>query len=456
MEHSWALLCRCRAISRHAQFTLSSMPKASSGNGGTQSSNTIDMLGEAAAPGTSLGRLSEMLGICDTPRINFARRFASGSQVTRAGRQEPAIAVHGDPLPAFAEVVAAHPALDRAEWVRALEIAPAGALRNPRLKALLGGRFPIIEKDFELLALGELARHRLGQPRDDDSERVLIQLILGGLPDPESFGARFFERRKGEAQANRYCWNGDRLDRAHMRGAALHAAGNLVIDVLCQSRLDGAREAVKCCSRIGWKLISSCDEWKLFVERFRVAPEAAREFSVEAWVVSDWDNESDDKPVIGWSDLSMHWIRHRPGFLEGQVCKSSSSAPASIRGLVRDGWTSTAAFVDDGDVDWSIACKESGAKGSPVRLVNSISRGIGGCEGVVLLKGCMFGSAFPLPEMERLVHLFGADSWAVRFASDPDAAICPACGEVSLDLVDGGACEECGGDQDLDDDEDDD
>lgn len=432
------------------------MAKSSSVTGGPQPESTNDMLRDALDLNTPLARLSELLDFCDSPRIDFAKLLSAAAEAASATPKDPAIKVFENSSRDLAEVLAAHPGLDRAEWVRALEISPAGALRNPRLKSLLDGRIPIIEKDFELLALGELARHRLGAAQDEESERVLIRLILAGLPDPEPFGARFFDQRSREAQANRHCWNGNRLEFAYARGAALHAAGNLVIDVLCQSRLEGAREAVKRCSRVGWKLLSSCDEWKLFVERLRVAPEAAKEFLVEAWAVSDWDNDSDDKPVIGWADAGMHWIRHRPGFLEGQVCRSSSTAPESIRRLVRSGWTSTSAFIDDDDTDWSIDCEESGAEGAPARLINMISRGVGGSAGVVLLKGCAFGAAFPPSEMERLAHLFGSDSWAVRFAGDPDAAICRDCGEIALDLVDGGACEECGGERDQDDEEDDD
>lgn len=265
------------------------------------------MIEEARDPKTSLARLTEILDVCDQPRRNYAAAVKKISDHTlivtgslwrsdfedefqtcvSEGRAvliptlEPLVvataqldaSLSKQEFDDLAAAVASNPNLDREQWLRALEIAPRAAVSNPVLKLLLVERTPIIQRDYEVIALGILALHASGTRTNSSERDALVDIICAGLPEaPEPFGGVFSHlicskdgrlmtnlsseqdasiraavkaagvvghelshaskrgRILAAEPANRYCWDGDKV--WALRALAVHRAGRAVMDTL--------------------------------------------------------------------------------------------------------------------------------------------------------------------------------------------------------------------------------
>ncbi len=127
---------------------------------------------EARDPRTSLVRLTEILDVCDQPRRNYAadrKREALEAALARGEFRDLAMAV------------ASNPNLYRDQWVRALELAPQAAVRNPLMQLMIVGGTPIIQHDYEVVALGVLAACAMHTPPCSIEREALVDLICMGL-----------------------------------------------------------------------------------------------------------------------------------------------------------------------------------------------------------------------------------------------------------------------------------
>ena len=388
--------------------------------------STSELVREASDPKTHATRLSQLLDICDAPRREFARLVTAAltpkMQEARGERLAHAAsylenATHDHLL---GVALAGNPNLSREDWVRALEIEPAAAIRNPLFKLLVAQRVRIIERFHELLALGSLAKYATARPEDIDAPPALIELVCAGLPDLdtiENFGGNFGETGSGDmpvTAANRYCWNGDGL--WSFRAVAVHRAGVAVMDLLQRTTAEGAAEAICICEGVGDRLTCRSDRWNLNVGRIPFAPAAEEKFSYT--LITLYDNHK-DLDVVGWSGPDgVHWVREqRPGFHRGST---SEAMPRDIP---------IALHCTD--------CDLSGLGdgiGMEVRHgeVIMIWQGTEATRGCAYLEGCRIDASFPEEQLKRLTMLFGEDSDAVRFGRNPMQAICDECGEFDL------------------------
>ncbi len=438
---------------------------------------SADMLQTAGDPSTPLVVLSELLDICDARRMEFAAVVRSGSCDLDAARAK---LVGDPPSPRERELtrlVCAHTALDRGEWVRALELDPASALRSPALKRLLVDSLPVIKHDFELLALGELAQLCLRDAAHAEACQTMIGLIILGLPMPESYGGLIWDLPNMPADANRYCWAAEGDWHKERRGLALHLAGQGVIRALEASRCPGTAEAITQCESIGKKLIArdggyrggmgpfecypsgdngDCRE-KTYPIEIDIALPGARAFTETILVLAECDTVNLYDPVVGWLDGgSCNWVGTRPGFLSGPLHSSAHSAPERIRDLVLGGLAmTTMGVIPDPEGFEPRGAVRIDAQGN----VQLVAEGDfdGGWPRVVMLSDCTLDRPFPPDENSRVRELLGPDSWAARLAASPKQHLCRACGDVLLyGLGDDqfGVCGACGEDS-LDDEGDD-
>ena len=423
-------------------------------SGGSQEQQFIDaaLLREGADPSTPLGRLSELLDMCDKPRKEFAKLASETDVTVRDAFLKFEVALRENPATQLARIISANPSLDRAEWVRALEIAPATAVRNPILKQLLQQRGQVILEESELFGLGCLARHCATNAGDVEAESVLIELICGGLPEPERYGGVFLqfsnwtsegalETDPGLARAaNRYSRASARwID----RGLSIHAVGKVIVDVLSASKSDRSRAALAICNQFGRSLVRGTDEWQLYCGFLPFAPAGASNFTEELVTYAHDDFELEEHIVFGWRDGDSYgWVNYRPGFFSGIVHESADAAPEQIRQIVRESWRMTDWGDFDGEHEWAMRVDQEGGESRVVL----IGRGFG--SETAILRDCLLEKPFPKLEADRLAALFGADAWPARLARNPSAVICPECGEISGRLVgtihEAGECDACG------------
>lgn len=407
------------------------------------------LLAEAADPSTASARLSEMLRLCDAPRIEFAARRGypeiEGEAREQALEQLAGALRHPTRL-ALSERLAKHPKLDPALWIRALEISPASAVRNPLLKSLLVEGRPLLASEGDLLAVGRLAEHCLENPADTHAQSVLAELICMGLPQIERFGAMYLDIEPEALERHGLAMNPYGRGDAEWtsRGLSLHLIGNHVVDALERTGVERAREALLACERLGRQLVSVCDSWKIHCHVGHFSPAGEQRFTETLLMCAHEDWEHEEQAVVGWrQDDSWGWIDRRPGFFRGRVHDSALGAPRQLRSIVKHGWIMNTAGDFDGRADWSVQVSD---EDEGPRRVKMIARGV--AEQTVELKGCSMSRKFPAREIARLEALFGAGSWAVLFAKNPAAALCTECGELSGYLVptpgQPSECDSCG------------
>lgn len=414
-------------------------------------------LNEALNPGTPLARLIELLDMCDQPRRQYAAEiraigtidYSSAPKLLAAKERLDASAA-GNQQRELAEAVALNPNLDRQHWLRALEIAPHAAIRNPLLAFLLIQRRPIIVADHELVALGALASFAMSPSSGSAAMEALVEIICCGLPvQPETFGACFGEMGWMDLPAlpaNRYCWDG--AERWNMRSVAINDAGTAVMDALQASDHARAQEAVRLCESLALRLWDRSDRWKthLVTDRIPFAPAGHLEFSYVLHTLVREEYEHAEQEVIGWKakhSTGSVWHR-RPGFMSGRAM-SAGEDPVGRR------WESSDCDGTGDCNDLGILTSEDLAgleDGEDLNLndvlILEISEGYGAEDGCAELTGrCTFLDPFPKEEIDRLAGLFGANSFVVEFAKNPKRAICPDCGKPSMSLFASGSCD-CG------------
>jgi hypothetical protein len=401
------------------------------------SESTSDLLREASDPTTPATRLSELLDICDAPRREFAALV--GAALTKppwGGRAEGLEhansylkdAAHDG---ALAAALAGNPNLSREDWVRALEIAPAAAIRSPLLKLLLAQRIQIIESFWELAALGALAEYAIAHPEDAQAPLALVDLVCAGLQELvgfETYGGNFGEMEHSDmpvTAANRYCWNGDGL--WSFRAVAVHRAGIAVMDLLQRTTAEGAAEALSICDSLGSDLTRQC-KWRNWECGIPFAPATENKFTHELITLM----QGADIRVIGWSGPDgVHWVSSpRPGFRQGSASKALPKGFPSA-------WETTTCDLSGETNDLGIEVLD----GEVTMIFESSAATDYGC---AELRGCRIDKPFPKDQLKRLAMLFGEKSDAVRFGKCPKQSICDECGGVSLGWYVGEECGECG------------
>jgi hypothetical protein len=381
---------------------------------------TGELLREASDASTPAARLSDLLDKCDHVRRKYAEFInADMFEEARAHLQN---ATHDQ---ALADALAGNPNLSREDWVRALEIAPAAAIRNPLFKLLVVQRVRVIERPHELLALGALARHANARPEDTEAPLALIELVCAGLPDHETlemYGGNFGEHFHGlpETPANRYCWQGDEL----WEFRSIDRAGTAVIDCLQRVGGDRAMTALDLCDALGWHLGGFHENWRTYVRTMSFAPAGDTQFTYELITRRRDDDPWDE--VVGWQGPEgVRWVcSPRPGFLKGLPC-ATNEVPAKLANLFPL-WN-----MDYTTNDYEVQ-HENG-------LVTMVWQR-GGVDGLAELTGCRTDAPFPEAEIRRLEVLFGRDSPLVILAKDPTRANCAECGEFAPSET----CDECG------------
>ena len=401
---------------------------------------TAELLREASDASTPAARLSALLDECDHVRRKYAAIINGAWQIEpqaaydqnwharqdmfEEARAHLQNATHDQ---ALADALAGNPNLSREDWVRALEIAPAAAIRNPLFKLLVVQRVRVIEQPHELLALGALARHANARPEETEAPLALIELVCAGLPDHETlerYGGNFGEHghEMPETPANRYCWQGDEL--WDFRAIAIHRAGTAVTDCLQRVGGDRAMTALDLCDALGRYLGGYHENWKDYVWVVPFAPAGDDRFTYEL-IARHLDNELEDK-LVGWKGPEgVRWTcSPRPGFLKGSPCLASE-VPAKLA-KVSPWWR-----MDSGDDDYEVQFEDG--------LVTMVWQRAG-VHGLAELTGCQTDTRFPEAEIRRLERLFGKESPLVRFAKDPTRAFCADCEEFAPS----GTCGRCG------------
>jgi hypothetical protein len=423
---------------------------------------------EASDPLTSAGRLSAILDLADAPRIAYAEAYASARKKQRdckesleVGLKELAASTQqaaASGIDRLITAIASNPNLSRTDWLRAMEVAPSAAAKNPLAMLLLVERNPIVKEDFELLALGALAGHCISDPSDTVARDLLAELILAGLPVVEAFGSNFGEMDYGSlpcAAANRYRWPGDHL--WCLRAVAIHRAGNAVTDALSMTPDPRTSKALSACLELSRDFTTGeCERWRYFLNEVKIAPVGAARFTHTLLTRADPDDEYSAQDVVGWCDHgtppTYYWLERRPGFWPGMIHIQEHDLPNELREIGKYYLTTdTAPFgvandlsifrvpAADGETDDEEVVQDGDS-------VTMISEGQFGEDGVVLLvDGCEFGRSFPADEIERLKRIFGNNSYSVQFAKNPAAARCPDCGHVALGLIAGDNCGHCDG-----------
>jgi hypothetical protein len=428
------------------------MPSNSSGGTHEQPSIDVAILREGADAGTPLVRLSQLLDICDSPRMEFASHVGGTDAAVKEAFRKFEVARRESAAKELLVIVSANPGLDRAEWVRALEIAPEAAVRSPVLKQLLQQQAQIIVEEFELFALGCLARHCASNSGDIEAQSALAELICRGLPEPEPYGGVFLEfddwthSSALETDAN-LSLAANRYSRASApwihRGLALHAIGTVIVEVLFASNSDRSRAALAICSRLGRLLIRGTDNWKVYCGFLPFAPEGASQFTEELVRYAHDDTELERHVVFGWRQGdSFGWVNCRPGFFSGIVHESADSAPEPIRQIVDENWHMTDWGDFDCESEWAMRVDQQDGENRVVLIGKGFGRE------TTILRDCVLEKPFPKPESDRLAVLYGVNSWPARLARNPSVAICPECGEISGRLVgtihEAGECASCG------------
>lgn len=422
---------------------------------------------EASDPLTSADRLSAILDLADAPRIAYAEAYASARKKQRdckealeVGLKELAASTQqaaASGIDRLITAIASNPNLSRTDWLRAMEVAPSAAAKNPLAMLLLVERNPIVKEDFELLALGSLAGHCISDPSDTVARDLLAELILAGLPVVEAFGSNFGEMDYHDlpcAAANRYRWPGEHL--WCLRAVAIHRAGNAVTDALSMTTDPRTSKALSACVQLGRDFTTGeCERWWVLNE-IKIAPEGATRFTHTLLTTASPEYEHSEQGTVGWCvhghPPTYHWLKRRLGFWPGVIHIQSCDIPDELRRLELGYHTTD---TDQGGVADGLAISRipAGDRESDDEEVAQdddsvimISEGFAGEDGAVLLvDGCEFGRPFPADEIERLKGIFGNDSWSVRFAKNPAAARCPNCGHVALGLIAGGDCCHCDG-----------
>jgi hypothetical protein len=401
---------------------------------------TAELVREASDVSTPAARLSALLDECDHVRRKYAeiingawqikppaaydQKWHARQDMFEEARAHLQNATHDQ---ALADALAGNPNLSREDWVRALEIAPAAAIRNPLFKLLVVQRVRVIEQPHELLALGALARHANARPEDTEAPLALIELVCAGLPDHElleMYGGNFGEHGHGmpETPANRYCWQGDEL--WDFRAIAIHRAGTAVTDCLQRVGEVRAMTALDLCDALGWHLGGFHENWKTYVQTVSFAPAGDTQFTYEL-ITRRRDDDPGDK-VVGWrGPEGVRWVcSPRPGFLKGLPC-ATHEVPAKLAKVVSR-WT-----MDSGDDDYEVKYEDG--------LVTMVWQRAD-VNGLAELTGCRIDAPFPEAEVRRLELLFGRDSPLVSFAEDPTRAHCAECEEFAPS----GTCGHCG------------
>ena len=405
---------------------------------------------EASDPRTPLARLIELLDSCDRPRREYADAIRAigtiehdSGPLLRAAMDRLDASLATDECRELAEALAGNPNLDREQWVRALEIAPLAAIRNPLLPMLLIQRTPIIVADHELVSLGVLASLVTSNPTDTSAREALVEIICAGLPEePETFGACFGDMpytNLPKLPANRYCWDGS--ERWNLRSVAINDAGRAVMDALHGCESGRALEASRACDRLGDCLWYRSDRWKTYLcaGAIRFAPAGQSQFTFSLHTIIRDEYAHAEQSTIGWSDAMGSVWKYRPGFMQGRVMAPDEEPPKEIAS-VAGGWESSD-YDNSGDSnDLSVLTAEESGK----RKILQVSEGYGACDGCAELTGCSFQKRFPKQEIERLAKLFGADSDAVKLAKNPKRAICPECDTPSMQFFASGTCDDCG------------
>jgi hypothetical protein len=410
-------------------------------------------LEEARNPRTPLARLIELLDRCDRPRREYADAILAIGTISydsaprlQAAKDRLVASLAAEDCRELVEALAANPNLDREQWVRVLEIAPHAAIRSPLLPMLLIERKPIIIADHELVALGALASLVTSVTSDTSAMDALVELICAGLPaDTETFGACFGEMpymNLPELPANRYCWGGS--ERWNLRSVAIDSAGKAVADALgrCESgRRPRTLEAWKACDRLGKGLWDHSARWKTYLSAGAIpfAPAGHSEFTFSLNTICTDGYVHAEQEVIGWRGPTECVWRRRPGFMAGRELAPSEEPPKEIAAVAYR-WRNS-------DCDSSGDCNDLAVlidEGSDELVVHHVSEGPGASDGCAELTGCSLRKRFPKQEIERLMNLFGEDSYAVKLANDPNRAICPDCDSLSMSCVGSGPCEMCG------------
>ena len=414
-------------------------------------------LEEARSASTPLARLTELLDWCDRPRQEYAVEiraigaigYASGP-LLQAAKDRLSASVMAKDCQELAEALAENPNLDREQWVRALEIAPHSAIRNPLLPILLVERKPIIVADHELVALGSLASLATATSAAGAAEEALVDIICAGLPaEPETFGACFGAMpytNLPAIPANRYCWDG--AERWSLRSVAINDAGNAVMEALEAGEHARTRDAVLKCVELGERLWRRSDHWKTYLVKGAIpfAPAGHSQFTYLLHTIVDDGYCHAEQEVIGWTNAGETVWSSRPGFMAGRTLAPGEAPPKEIA-QVWEQWESS--DCDNSGESNDLGCLLSTSP-EDYRILQ-VSEGLGAGDGCAVLTGCSFKRRFPKAEIERLAKLFGADSDAVKLAKNPKRAICPDCEEASIELLMSGTCD-CGYERDSDED----
>ena len=362
--------------------------------------------------------------------------------------------------------VASNPNLDREQWVRALELAPQAAVRNPLMQLMMVGGTPIIQHDYEVVALGILAACAMQTPPCSIEREALVDIICMGLEPAfaEQYGAydqERFDDNQHASLANRYCWNeSDMRDRAN----ALHSAGRVIIDVLRGSTHTRSAQALKQCRDFGEHLcaedLDGAGEldllyWILF------APRGKCEFTHELLVISEyserypWGSENGEL-ILGWSERGAEvvWLREvdQPGFIPGRVRRSDELPPSVIQESFGHYVNDAGERVSGAELRWSCTHMTENETYDFLYfdllssgVITRISQGYHAQDGCAELADCMLGKPFPVAEISRLSKLFGSDSAVVRFAqsSSNHGGTCPECHTRPFIRFPGFTCDSC-------------
>jgi hypothetical protein len=438
---------------------------------------------EASDPATSPIRLSQLLDLCSTQRMELAGPLRSACENMDSDPKQLESAARDKSLRKFAQILASNPHLSREQWVRACELSPPGALNSPVLKQLLDAGSPIIVTDFEFLALGELARHCLANSGDRPAVESLAQIILAGLPEPTySFGTAFRAHAQSEVSAWRdsaagvaipcadgHCisrrdWSGEMSvqDTAYLGQAVcmlwkrseqmFFVVGNVIMDALEQGASEAAREASFRCAEFGLGMLAVCDDYLLEtfdgqmgeLKRMHLAGPEEATFGKCVYTTAGIDRWSGHQ-MAGWEVGGLtHWLGVRPPMLPGRVHQPNGIGKRAWEGVLPEFLHALDLWIcpESGSAHFDLAGIGMGGVGVGLApngsgtLLSCISGDLAdGTVGIAVLRGCALDRPFPEPEVARLAGLFGSKSGVLRFARSPKCEHCPECGGILL-LVD--------------------